>query len=393
MPFDNLTHKDTEMNKLTATLFAACLAVGSVSAFAADEMKKDGMAKDSMAKDGMTKDSMAKDGMKKDEPWTEGRDEEGPMAKDGMEGFDGQGRHEEGRDEEVAATRNPGGGSGNSGRSTQGSKTDMKLHRTPVKCRDVSQSPRSRCSAARRCGMRCPRSQRRRPWSFRRRRRTGCRARRGIRNRRVRRRLLLGRAGRVPAREGRDATPCRATPAATQTPRKYEEVGSGRTGHAEAVRITYDPRQISYGKLLQIYFSVAHNPTELNRQGPDSGTQYRSAIFAANAEQARVAKAYIAQLDKAKVFGKPIATTIEPSKPFYPAEAYHQDYMTRNPTAALHRDQRPAQDRQPEARIPRPLSRRACAGGRYRHLAANSPRFKPKSLAFLRELCVSGDAP
>ena len=112
---------------------------------------------------------------------------------------------------------------------------------------------------------------------------------------------------------------------------KYEAIGSGRTGHAEAVRITYDPRQISYGQLLQIYFSVAHNPTELNRQGPDSGTQYRSAIFPANAEQARVAKTYIAQLDKAKVFGKSIATTVEPSKTFYPAEAYHQDYMTRNP--------------------------------------------------------------
>lgn len=112
---------------------------------------------------------------------------------------------------------------------------------------------------------------------------------------------------------------------------KYDEVGSGRTGHAESVKITYDPQQISYGRLLQIYFSVAHNPTELNRQGPDSGTQYRSTIFAANAEQARVAKAYIAQLDKAKVFGKPIATTVETLKGFYPAEGYHQDFMTRNP--------------------------------------------------------------
>jgi len=112
---------------------------------------------------------------------------------------------------------------------------------------------------------------------------------------------------------------------------KYDTVGSGRTGHAEAVRITYDPAQISYGKLLQIYFSVAHNPTELNRQGPDSGTQYRSTIFPANAEQAKLAKGYIAQLDQAKVFGKTIATTVEPSKAFYLAEAYHQDFMTRNP--------------------------------------------------------------
>ena len=112
---------------------------------------------------------------------------------------------------------------------------------------------------------------------------------------------------------------------------KYNIVGSGATGHAEAVRITYDPRQVSYGRLLQIYFSVAHNPTELNRQGPDSGTQYRSTVFPANPDQLRVATSYIAQLDKSKVFGKPIATTIEVQKVFYPAEAYHQDFLTRNP--------------------------------------------------------------
>ena len=111
----------------------------------------------------------------------------------------------------------------------------------------------------------------------------------------------------------------------------YNIVSSGSTGHAEAVRITYDPKQISYGRILQIYFSVAHNPTELNRQGPDHGTQYRSAIFPENAEQARVAKAYIDQLGKAKSFGSPIVTTIEMQKRFFPAEAYHQDYLTRNP--------------------------------------------------------------
>ena len=111
----------------------------------------------------------------------------------------------------------------------------------------------------------------------------------------------------------------------------YDIVGSGSTGHAESVQITFDPRKVSYGRLLQIYFSVVHDPTELNRQGPDTGTQYRSTIFAANAEQARVAKAYIAQLDKAKTFGKPLATTIEMGKPFYPAEAYHQDFLTLNP--------------------------------------------------------------
>jgi len=113
---------------------------------------------------------------------------------------------------------------------------------------------------------------------------------------------------------------------------RYESVGSGRTGHAEAVAVRYDPRQISYGRLLQIYFSVAHDPTELNRQGPDSGTQYRSTVFAQNAEQARVAQAYIAQLDAARRFDAPIVTTIELHKRFFPAEAYHQDYLTRHPS-------------------------------------------------------------
>jgi peptide-methionine (S)-S-oxide reductase len=112
----------------------------------------------------------------------------------------------------------------------------------------------------------------------------------------------------------------------------YEMVGSGTTGHAESVQITFDPRQISYGRLLQIYFSVAHDPTELNRQGPDAGTQYRSAIFPVNPEQARVAQAYIDQLQQAAVFKTPIVTRIETDKPFYPAEAYHQDFLTRNPS-------------------------------------------------------------
>jgi peptide-methionine (S)-S-oxide reductase len=112
----------------------------------------------------------------------------------------------------------------------------------------------------------------------------------------------------------------------------YETVSTGRTGHAESVEITFDPRQITYGRLLQIYFSVAHDPTELNYQGPDSGTQYRSAIFPASDEQARIAKAYIAQLDAAHVFGAAIVTTIEPGRSFYAAEEYHQDYLTRHPT-------------------------------------------------------------
>ena len=111
----------------------------------------------------------------------------------------------------------------------------------------------------------------------------------------------------------------------------YEMVGTGETGHAESVQVTFDPRQISYGRILQIYFSVAHDPTELNRQGPDVGTQYRSTIFPADAEQAKVAKDYIAQLNQAHVFDAAIVTTIEPGRHFYPAEDYHQDFLTRNP--------------------------------------------------------------
>jgi peptide-methionine (S)-S-oxide reductase len=112
----------------------------------------------------------------------------------------------------------------------------------------------------------------------------------------------------------------------------YEVVGSGETGHAESVKVTFDPKKVTYGHLLQIYFSVAHDPTELNRQGPDSGTQYRSTIFPTNVEQASVAKAYIAELDKAKVFSDKIVTTVEPGKTFFAAEDYHQNFLTLNPT-------------------------------------------------------------
>lgn len=112
---------------------------------------------------------------------------------------------------------------------------------------------------------------------------------------------------------------------------EYVTVSSGATGHAEAVRVTYDPRRISYGRILQIYFSVAHDPTQLNRQGPDTGTQYRSAIFPANAEQGRVARSYIAQLDGSHVYDAAIVTKIEPDRAFYPAEDYHQDYLTLHP--------------------------------------------------------------
>lgn len=113
----------------------------------------------------------------------------------------------------------------------------------------------------------------------------------------------------------------------------YEQVSSGDTGHAEAVRVVYDPSQISYGQLLQIFFSVAHDPTQLNRQGPDHGTQYRSAIFYRTPEQRRLAEAYVAQLTAAKTFSRPIVTQIAPLHAFYLAEAYHQDYMAHNPRA------------------------------------------------------------
>src|SRR5271163_3832373 len=109
---------------------------------------------------------------------------------------------------------------------------------------------------------------------------------------------------------------------------EYELVSNGDTGHAESVKIVYDPSQITYGELLRVFFSVAHDPTELNRQGPDTGTQYRSSIFYANDEQKRIAQAYIAQLDQARIFSRPIVTQVVPLKAFYPAEAYHQNYAT-----------------------------------------------------------------
>jgi peptide-methionine (S)-S-oxide reductase len=111
----------------------------------------------------------------------------------------------------------------------------------------------------------------------------------------------------------------------------YNVVSTGTTGHAESVQIKYDPKKISYGKILQIFFSVAHDPTQLNRQGPDSGTQYRSAIFTTSDEQKKMADAYIAQLNAAKVYKKPIVTKVGPLEGFYPAEAYHQDYLTLHP--------------------------------------------------------------
>ena len=111
----------------------------------------------------------------------------------------------------------------------------------------------------------------------------------------------------------------------------YEQVSSGSTGHAEAVRVVYDPSRISYGQLLHVFFAVAHDPTQLNRQGPDVGTQYRSALFVRTPEQKRIAEAYVAQLRAAKTFGRPIVTEIVPLRAFYVAEPYHQDYLVNHP--------------------------------------------------------------
>jgi len=111
----------------------------------------------------------------------------------------------------------------------------------------------------------------------------------------------------------------------------YEQVSSGTTGHAESVRVTYDPSKVSYATLLKIFFSVAHDPTQLNRQGPDVGTQYRSAIFYMTPEQKQAAAAYIEQVDKAHVYGKPLVTQVVPYKAFFPAEDYHQDYAEKHP--------------------------------------------------------------
>lgn len=112
----------------------------------------------------------------------------------------------------------------------------------------------------------------------------------------------------------------------------YDQVTTETTGHAEAVKITYDPSQITYGGLLRLFFSVAHDPTQLNRQGPDSGTSYRSAIFFASPDEERVARAYVTQLDQAKLFPRAIVTKLEPLRGFYPAEGYHQDFLIKNPT-------------------------------------------------------------
>jgi peptide-methionine (S)-S-oxide reductase len=112
---------------------------------------------------------------------------------------------------------------------------------------------------------------------------------------------------------------------------QYEKVCSGRTGHAEAVEVVFDPSQITYGQLLKVFFSVAHDPTELNRQGPDVGTQYRSAIFYVSEEQKRISQSYIEQLNAAKVFDRPIATQVAKLEAFYPAESYHQGYMEQHP--------------------------------------------------------------
>ena len=147
----------------------------------------------------------------------------------------------------------------------------------------------------------------------------------------------------------------------------YNMVSAGTTGHAETVRVTFDPRQISYGRILQVFFSVAHDPTQLNRQGPDTGTQYRSAIFTENAEQAKIAKAYIDQLNKAGLFDAAIVTKVQPLEGFYPAEKYHQDFLVQNPALSLHRDQRPPEGRKSQARLSGRLSAGSGPGRHDRH--------------------------
>ncbi len=139
-------------------------------------------------------------------------------------------------------------------------------------------------------------------------------------------------------------------------------IGTGQTGHAEAVEIKYDPKKISYGKILQIFFSVVHDPTQLNRQGPDVGSHYRSEIFATNDEQKKVAEAYIAQLNAAKVYKKPIVTKLGPLAAFYPAEAYHQDYLTLHPNQPYIAYNDIPKVQQPEEDLRAELPREADAG-------------------------------
>ena len=146
-----------------------------------------------------------------------------------------------------------------------------------------------------------------------------------------------------------------------QNTARYEIVGRGGSGHAESVQITFDPRQISYGRVLQIFFSVAHDPTQLNRQGPDVGPQYRSAIFPADAEQEKIARAYIVQLNEARVFKAAIVTRIEPDRKFFEAEAYHQDYLDKNPLSPYIVVQRYAEDRRAQEGLSRPLPLKARA--------------------------------
>ena len=142
--------------------------------------------------------------------------------------------------------------------------------------------------------------------------------------------MFLGRAGGFSTRQGSRERDVRYAGGTARTA-QYEVVSSGRTGHAESVRVTYDPSRISYGQLLKIFFTVAHDPTQLNQQGPDVGPQYRLAVFVTGERQRRIAKVYVDQLDAAKVFGRRIVTAIDAGQTFYEAEAYHQDYFTRHP--------------------------------------------------------------
>ena len=165
---------------------------------------------------------------------------------------------------------------------------------------------------------------------------TGARARRATRSgksagdRSLRGRLFLGHASGLRATSRVNEVVSGYSGGFLKSP-SYESVSLGLTGHAESVRVTFDPSQVTYGQLLMVYFSVAHDPTQWNRQGPDTGSQYRSAIFYTSEEQKRIAESYIAQLTAARVYSRPIATKVEKLDAFYPAEAYHQDYVKNYP--------------------------------------------------------------
>ena len=190
---------------------------------------------------------------------------------------------------------------------------------------------------------------------------------------RVRGRLLLGRPGGVPARQGRGRARRRVTRAARPTPRNTISSARATPGTPSRSGSRSIPRRFQFGQLLQVFFSVAHDPTELNRQGPDAGTQYRSALFFTDPAQKRVADAYVAQLDRARSFHGRIVTEVAPLKAFYPAEAYHQNYADASSRQSVHRHQRRAEGRTPAPDVSRALSLALPASGERRRGLPTAP--------------------